>query len=102
MKNNILFTVTNASLIPKLKGLNINNFVYPLSFFCVGIPNTFEIKDIHEDNAYLFVNRVLDSKSIDELDKILHNLPSNIKGIIFDDIGLVEVLKDVNIKKNSL
>ena len=99
MKSNYLFTVTNLDLIDKLKDNGIRNFVYPLSFFCVGIPNTFDIKDIKEDNSYLYVNRVLDTKSIDELDKILHKLPVNIKGIIFDDIGLIEVLTDVNIKK---
>jgi len=35
MKNNVLFTVTNPNLIEELKGLGINKFVYPLSFFCV-------------------------------------------------------------------
>ena len=99
MKNNVLFTVTNPNLIGELKGLGISKFVYPLSFFCVGIPRCFTLEEIKEDNAYLFVNRVLDCKAIDELSSILHNLPNNIKGIIFDDLGLIEVLKDVNIEK---
>ena len=99
MKNNVLFTVTNLDIINELKGLGISKFVYPLSFFCVGVPRCFSIEEIKEDNAYLFVNRVLDCKAIDELNKTLHNLPSNIKGIIFDDLGLIEVLKDVNIEK---
>ncbi|MBE6155796.1 MAG: hypothetical protein E7164_03460 [Firmicutes bacterium] len=99
MKNNVLFTVTNLNIIDKLKDLGISNFVYPLSFFCVGVPKTFELKEITEDNAYLFVNRVLDCQSIDRLSEILHDLPQNIKGIIFDDVGLIEVLKDVSIHK---
>ncbi|MBQ6840929.1 MAG: U32 family peptidase [Bacilli bacterium] len=99
MKNKVLFTITNLDLIPKLKGLGISNFVYPLSFFCVGIPKTFAIEEITEDEAYLFVNRVLDCDAINRLSEILHNLPSNIKGIIFDDLGLIEVLKDVGIEK---
>ncbi|MBE6148975.1 MAG: hypothetical protein E7167_05800 [Firmicutes bacterium] len=99
MKNNVLFTVTNPNLIEELKGLGINKFVYPLSFFCVGVPRCFDIEQITEDGAYLFVNRILDCQAIDKLDEILHNLPSNIKGIIFDDLGLIEVLKDVNIEK---
>ena len=99
MKNNTLFTVTNLELIPKLKGLGISKFVYPLSFFCVGIPNTFIVEQMTEENSYILINRVLDCKAIDELDKILHNLPNNIKGIIFDDIGLIEVLKDLPIEK---
>lgn len=99
MKNNVLFTVTNLDLIEKLKGLGINNFVYPLTFFCVGMPNTFELKDIKENNAYLYINRILDSKDINKLDEILHNLPSNIKGIIFDDLGILEICKDLNLEK---
>ena len=99
MKNNVLFTITNLNIIDKLKEKGINNFVYPLSFFCVVIPNTFTIDQIKEDNAYLFVNRILDCKSIEKLKSILKNLPNNIKGIIFDDVGLIEVLKDINIKK---
>ncbi len=99
MKDNYLFTVTNIKLIDKLKDNGIKNCVYPLSFFCVGIPKTFDVSDMKEENSYIYVNRVLDTKAIDELDIILHKLPSNIKGIIFDDIGLIEVLKDVNIQK---
>ena len=99
MKNNVLFTVTNPSIISNLKGLGISKFVYPLSFFCVGVPRCFSISEMTEENSYIFVNRILDSQAIDELDGILHNLPSNIKGIIFDDLGLIEVLKDVNLEK---
>ena len=99
MKNNVLFTVTNLELIPKLKGLNISNFVYPLSFFCVGIPHTYDIEEIKEDNAYLFINRILNTKDIEILDELLHHLPHNIKGIIFDDVGLIEVCKDLKIEK---
>ena len=99
MKDNWLFTVTDISLIDKLKENGINKFVYPLSFFCVGITKTFSIDEIKEDNSYIFINRVLDTKSIDELDDILHHLPSNIKGVIFDDVGIIEVLKDVEVEK---
>ena len=99
MKNNILFTVTNLDLIDKLKGLGINKFVYPLSFFCVGIPKTYEIKDVQEENSYLYINRILNCEDIDKLSIILHNLPKNIKGVIFDDIGIIEVVKDLDIEK---
>lgn len=99
MKNNVLFTVTDINIINKLKGLGINKLVYPLSFFCVGVPKTFTIEEINEDNAYLFINRILNCDDIERLSVILHTLPSNIKGIIFDDLGLIEVLKDINIEK---
>lgn len=99
MKNNVLFTVTDLKLITRLKEKGIDRFVYPLSFFCVGIPKTFSIEDIKEENAYLFVNRVLNCEDIDKLSDVLHHLPKNIKGIIFDDVGLIEVCQDLDIEK---
>lgn len=97
--NNLLYTVTNLDIIKELKENGVKNFVYPLSFFCVGIPSTFSIEDIKEDNAYIFVNRVMDTITIDHLKKVLEKLPNNIKGIIFDDIGIVNLLKDLEITK---
>lgn len=99
MKSNILFTVTDASKINELKGQGIEKFVWPLNFFCVGIPKTFDISEVTEENSYLFINRVLDTKAINDLKEILNNLPSNIKGIIFDDLGLINLLKDLKIEK---
>lgn len=99
MKSKYLFTVSDIKLIDKLKDEGINIFVYPLSFFCVGISNTFEISDIKENNSYIFINEIFDTKKADKLNVILHSLPSNIKGIIFDDIGIVEMTKDLNIEK---
>ena len=98
-KDSVLFTVTDLGIIPELKNKGIKRFVFPLSFFCVGIPNTFAIEDIKEDNAYLLVNRILDCDSIDKLDRILHNLPSNIKGIIFDDVGVIEITNDLKLER---
>ena len=96
---NKLFIINSYNQIEILKKNGINNFVYPLFSFCVGVENEFKINEIKEDNSFIFVNRVLDSKSANELNEILHNLPSNIKGIIFEDLGIIEMLKDVNIIK---
>lgn len=98
-KDKILFLVTNIDWINDLKTEGITNFVYPLVSFCVGIPDTFFISDIKEENSYIYINRVLDSKSIDLLKDILSSLPKNIKGIIFDDPGLINVLKNYNLEK---
>ena len=99
MKSKVLFTVTNLNIIDKLKKLGIDKFVYPFSFFCVGVLNTYELSDIKEENSYLLINRVLDTKDIESLKDILHHLPSNIKGIIFEDLGLIKVMEDLAIEK---
>ncbi len=99
MKNNkILITINNLEDINKLKALGITKYVFPLKDFCVGIPNTFLLSSISED-GYLFINRILDNDSIDKLKNILNNLPSNIKGIIFDDLGIYELIKNLDTEK---
>lgn len=96
---NKLFIVKNQNQIDILKKRGFTGFVYPLFSFCVGIENEFKLSEITEDNAYIFINRVLDSKSINNLKSILENLPQNIKGVIFEDVGVIELLKNSNIEK---
>lgn len=99
MKNNrILVTINKLEDIEKLKELGITKYVFPLKDFCVGIPNTFLVSQISCD-AFLFINRVLDNDSIDKLRVIINNLPKNIIGIIFDDLGVYELIKDKPLEK---
>lgn len=99
MKNNkILITINDLNDIEKIKKLGITKLVFPLKEFCVGIPNTFLISEIPCE-GYIFINRILDNKSIDNLRKLLLNLPNNIKGVVFDDLGIIELIKDLDIEK---
>ena len=96
---NKLFIIKSEKEINLLKENGIDNFVYPLFSFCVGVENEFSLSEIKEENSYLFVNRVLDEDSANNLNMLLHNLPSNIKGIIFDDVGIIKMIEDVKIEK---
>ena len=96
---NKLFIIKSEKEINLLKENGIDNFVYPLFSFCVGVENEFSLSEIKEENSYLFVNRVLDEDSANKLNVVLHNLPSNIKGIIFDDVGIIKMIEDVKIEK---
>jgi collagenase-like PrtC family protease len=95
-KNNIIITINDLKDINKLKELGITNIAYPLRDFCVGIPNTFLVSDIKD--GYIFINRILDNEGIDNLKKVLKDAKS-IKGIIFDDLGVLQVLKDYSFEK---
>ncbi len=99
MKNKYLTIINSLEDIQKLKNIGISKFLYPLKFFSVGFDNCFNIEDIKEDNSYILVNKIFLSKELDELKKIVSNLPSNIKGIVFDDLGTIEILKDLSIEK---
>ncbi len=98
--NKVLITINDINDIDKLKELGIEAFVFPLKDFCVGIPNTFSVEEISKlnINSYLLLNRILDNDSIDKFKKIINKL-DNIKGIIFDDLGLIPIIKDLNIVK---
>ena len=98
--NKILIVVTDISLINEYKKLGINKYVFPLTGFTVGIPNTFLSSEINVD-GYIYRNRILDNKGIDNLKSIKEDILNNkhIKGIIFDDLGVYEVFKDTFIEK---
>lgn len=95
--NKILITINKKEDIKKLKELGITGYVFPLKDFCVGFPNTFLISEINE--GYVYINRILDNKGIDTLKEIIKDINSNVKGIIFDDLGVLEVIKDLDIEK---
>lgn len=99
MKNKILITLPNKDIINDLKKLGITNFVYPLDNFCVGIPNSFSFSEIDCD-GYIYINRILDNSGIDELKSIKEDILTNkhIKGVIFDDLGVLQVFKDTHLE----
>jgi len=96
-KNKTLLLVNNYSLIAKLKEESNITFLFPLKDFTVGFENTFMLSDI-DIEGFIFINRILDNASIIKLKGILNNLPKNIKGIVFDDIGVLNVLLELDLK----
>ena len=96
----ILITITDLKIIDELKKLGISNYVFPLKGFCVGIPNTFYVDEIKEA-SYIYLNRILDNKGIEELKSIKNEILANdnIRGIIFDDLGIYNVFKDTKLEK---
>lgn len=89
-----LVTVTSNKILEGLRDNDNITLLYPLKSFCVGYD---EYYDIEEINDFVLVNRILDDESLDELEIILKN--SNIKGIVFDDLGIIEIVKDLAITK---
>lgn len=90
----ILININNLDEIEKYKKVGITNFLFAVKNYSIGYPS-FELNDIPED-AYLYMNRVLDTKDIDEL-KENKNSFLRFKGIIFEDIGVLNIFKDTGI-----
>lgn len=100
-KNKTLLLVNNYSLVDKLKEESSITFLFPVTDFTVGFPNTFKIEDIKVE-GFIFLNRVLDNKGIEALKNLLKNLPENIKGIVFDDIGVLNTLLTLDLKLTKI
>ena len=91
---NKLVTVTNREIIDDLRNIPNVTLVYPLKSFCVGYTDYFDILEIDD---YVLVNRILDDNDLDKLESILNS--SNIKGIVFDDLGIIDIVANLNITK---
>lgn len=91
---NKLVTVTDNNIIESLKNCSDVTLLYPLKEYCVGYDLTFNIEDISD---YVLINRLLNDEELDNLDIILKK--KNIKGIVFDDLGIIDIVKDYSFKK---
>lgn len=91
-KQKVLININNLNEVEEYKKIGINNFLFALEGFSVGY-ESFKLSDIPKD-SYILINRVLDSKGIDELKLIKDDL-KGYKGVIFEDLGVYNTLKDI-------
>lgn len=89
-----LVTVTNNDIINDLRENKFIELLYPLKSFCVGYDLEFDIDEI---DGFILVNRLLDDNELEKLKKILDNV--NIKGIVFDDLGIIEIVANLKMQK---
>lgn len=101
MLNNYLVSINNVSDIEKYKKVGITTFLFALKDYSIGYENTYSIEDINQINEskYVLINALLTSKDIDNLKLIISNL--NVDGIIFEDVGLINIINELkmNVKK---
>ncbi len=88
--------VTSEELF-NLKVKNIN-FLFPMQEYSVGFLKTFSKEEIKVPNAYLYINRILDKEAILKLKKELIMLPKNITGICFTDLGILNIVKELDLQ----
>ena len=98
-KINYLISINNIEDINDFKKVGITTFLFPLKDYSIGYESYYtkdEINSINEEK-YVLVNRLLNTKEIEEIKEILPKLKC--KGIIFEDVGLINVLKDAPFEK---
>lgn len=94
MTNKYLLAVTNDLLNLKVKNLN---FLFPIEGLSIGFKDVFKLSEIKKENAYIYINRILDKESILSLKEELKQLNENIIGICFNDLGVITVVKELNL-----
>ncbi len=98
--NKFLVTITNKNDIEIYKKARVTNFLFPLKDFCVGFPSTFSLEEIND--GYLYINRILDTRSYQKLKQLLKKISPSIKGIVFEDYGIITLAKELNLKQELI
>ncbi len=93
-KSRILININNLKEMEEYRKIGINNFLFAIPEFSIGY-KTFPLREIPDD-AYIYINRVMDTEAIDNFKKIVPEL-KRFKGIIFEDIGVFNILKRENL-----
>ncbi len=100
MKDKIIVNIKKIDEIDIYNQKGLKNFLVPLKNFCVGY-DEIELNDILKikHNFYLLINRILDNKALNELEKELKKINTiYLKGIFFEDLGVLSVI-DKSIEK---
>ncbi len=95
MISKILIYVDDINHIEDYRKAGVSAFLFGLDEFCVGY-NTYSLEDIEKidvSNKYIILNRILTSDDIELFKKLMKKFKT-IKGIVFEDIGIYEVLKN--------
>ncbi len=92
MKTNYLVLIQSDTQYKICKENKMDTFLLPLQNFCVGYPKEYSLEEIEAfGDCYILINRILDHESICALEDILKNLPSVVKGICYEDIGVLHL-----------
>lgn len=91
----LLININNLNEMDKYKEIGITNFLFAVKDLSIGY-NAFELKDIPKD-SYLLINRVMDTSTIDLVRSLKDELLT-FKGIIFEDLGIYHMFKDLDIE----
>lgn len=95
-----LVLIQDLALIEEYKKARITNFLFPLSNFSVGFEVTFSLDEIKE--GYLYINRILDQKSYELLKETLKDLKKEIKGIVFEDFGVITIFQELKLTQQLI
>lgn len=95
--------ISNLKEAKEIKDI-VDAYLIPLKDLSINYPNTFDMEDIKyiknfDKEIYVFINKNIHNNELDKLKEALKEIDKlNINGIIFYDIALVELKKELNLK----
>ena len=94
-----LVSINNINDIKDYKKVGVTTFLFPIKDYSIGYENSFSIDEINSVNEkkYVLINRLLNTSEIESVKSVIDKL--NVDGIIFEDIGLYNILKDYSFEK---
>ena len=92
--NNYLITINNIEDIKDYKKVGVTAFLFALKDYSIGYEKTYTYEEINSipDKKYVLINTLLNTTDIDNIRPILNNL--KVDGFVFEDVGLINLLKD--------
>ncbi len=98
MTNKYLVLVTNLVDIKDYQKAGITAFLFALKDFSVGYANTYDYNDIEAlpGDKYLLINQLLNCAEVEAIEAFLQK-PLAIKGIIYEDIAIYQIVKKNNL-----
>lgn len=98
MINKVLINVDNLEYLEDYRKSGISAFLFALEGYSVGYKDFSleEIKKVDVSNKFLLLNRIIDCNDIDSLKGLLKGL-DGIRGIVFEDIGIYNLVKELSL-----
>lgn len=90
--------------VKEAREINADAYLLPLKDLSINYQNTFTIEDIKKiqklnKEVFIFINKNIENREIETLTKTLEEIERlKINGIIFYDIALVQLKKELNLK----
>jgi len=96
--NKYLVSLNDIEDVPFYKNNGISTFLLPLENYSIGYSRIFNINEINslEEDKVILLNKVLKTKEIDDLIKIIPSIMCDT--YIIEDVGLIDILKSLNKK----
>ena len=92
MKNKFLIIPGNN----KLEKVSDSNFLFPLEGYATNLGQTFSLDKL-PNQSYIYINRILNTEDIACLRVLLSEYKEKIKGIVFEDLGVLQIIIEENL-----